>query len=358
MIKGFDMSALARMNELGAKYYDNGVCDNAISILKKYGANLIRLRVFNNPYTSDGKEYGAGICDLDYLKKNIEYCKDNQLDYLLDFHYSDCWADPGKQTMPLDWINLNIEELENAVYNFTFDTLKALAYKPSIVQIGNEITNGMLWPLGYIDNSDNLVRFVNAGIKAVKDFDNHIEIMIHLDDGTNNARYHCWFDNYFKSGGLDFDYIGMSYYQIWNGKLSNLKDSIIDIIDTYHKRIIIAETSYPFSLDDYKENIADAERKGMALKKELVANLEYGISVEGQAKYFTELGKMINEINELVGFIYWGSELIPSAGSGWATYEGIEYMHEIGPLGNEWANQAVFDYEGNVLPVMKIIQNL
>ena len=358
MIKGFDMSALARMNELGAKYYDNGVSDNAISILKRYGANLIRLRLFNNPYSLDGKEYGAGICDLNYLKKNIEYCRENNLDYLLDFHYSDCWADPGKQTMPKAWINLTIDELEKEVYLFTIDTLKQLEYRPKIVQIGNEITNGMLWPVGKTDNFENLVRLVNAGIKAVNDFDSNIKTMIHLDNGTNNVMYHYWFDNYFRLGGIDFDYIGMSYYQIWNGSLAVLRKDVIDIISTYHKNIIIVETAYPFSLEEYEENILKEERKGMALKKELVSNLEYGVGIEGQNNYFIDLGKMINEIDGLDGFVYWGSELTPNDGSSWASYEGIEYMKEKGPLGNEWANQAVFDYDGEVLPVMKIISKI
>ena len=358
MIKGFDMSALAYMNELGAKYYDNGVSDNAISILKRYDANLIRLRIFNNPYTLDHKEYGAGICDLNYLKKNVEYCKENNIDYLLDFHYSDCWADPGKQTMPKAWTNKTIDELEKLLYEFTYNTLKQLDYKPVMVQIGNEITNGMCWPIGSIDKFDNLVRLVSAGIKAVNDFDMNIKIMIHLDNGTNNELYHFWFDNYFKLGGLDFDYIGMSYYQIWNKHLNDLKESILDVINTYHKKIIIAETAYPFSLEDYKENINENERKGMALKKELISNLEYGVSIKGQCDYFIDLGKMINEIEDLEGFIYWGSELTPADGSSWATYEAIEYMHEKGPLGNEWANQAVFDYDGNSLPVLNIIKHI
>ena len=358
MYKGFDTSALAYMYELKAKYYDNSIEENAISILKKYGANLIRLRIFNNPYTLDGKDYGAGICDINYLKKNVEYCKENKIDYLLDFHYSDCWADPGKQILPKAWVNLSVNELEEEIYKFTLDILNALDYKPIMVQIGNEITNGMLWPLGKTDNFDNLVRFVNAGIRAVNDFDRNIKTMIHLDNGTNNILYHYWFDNYFKLGGLDFDYIGVSYYQIWNKHLNVLKESVIDIINTYHKEVIIAETSFPFSLDDYKENINENERKGMALKQELVSNLQYDVSIKGQCDYFVDLGKLINEIEGLNGFIYWGAELIPSDGSSWATYEGIEYMHEKGPLGNEWANQAVFDYNGNVLPVLDTIKKL
>ena len=358
MIKGFDMSALARILELGGKYYDNGVLDNAITILKRYDANLIRLRVFVDPFDINGKEYGAGICDLNYLLKNVEFCKENNVDYLLDFHYSDCWADPGKQTMPKAWMNLNVDELTNKVYEYTSSVLNCLRYKPTIVQIGNEITNGMLWPIGRTENFQNLVKFVNAGISAVNDFDKNIKTMIHLDNGTNNNMYHYWFDNYLNLGGKDFDYIGMSYYQIWNDKLSVLVDSIKDIVKKYSKKVIIAETSYPFTMEEYEEDIPKNDRKGMALKKNDIKNLEFEISKHGQVEYFEKLAEIINNTDGLEGFVYWGSELIPANGTGWATYEGIKYMNEKGPLGNEWANQAVFDYQGNALPVLETIKNM
>ena len=350
------MSALARIDELGGRYYDKGICRNAIEIVKDYGANLIRLRLFNDPFTEDGREYGGGICNLEYLKRNIDYCKRYSLDYLLDFHYSDFWADPGKQTMPKAWVNKNIDELEKLVYEFTIDTLKKLDLKPKIVQIGNEITNGMLWPVGHVSNFSNLVRLVNSGIRAVRDFDSSIKIMIHLDDGTNSRMYSTWFDSYFRLGGMDFDYIGMSHYLIWNDSLSALIRNISDVYNTYGKEVIIAETSYPFSRDDYRENIPEEERKRMASKKELMDKLEYGVSKEAQCAFYKDLLQMIKETEGLVGFIYWGGELIPKNGSSWSSYEGIEYTKEKGPIGNEWANQAVFDYDGNSLPVLEVIK--
>ncbi|MDO4940771.1 MAG: glycosyl hydrolase 53 family protein [Erysipelotrichaceae bacterium] len=358
MIKGFDMSALARIYELGGKYYENGEEKNAIEIVKNNGANLIRLRIFNDPYSINKKEYGGGICDISYLKRNVDYCEKYQIPYLLDFHYSDFWADPGKQTMPKAWIGKSVDELVEEIYDFTYFVLNNLSYRPTMVQIGNEITNGMLWPIGDTEHFDNLVSFVNSGIKAVNDFDSNIKTMIHLDNGTNEELYDTWFEKYFNNGGMDFDYIGMSYYQIWNKGLRFLEDNIIKTIDKYHKKVIIAETSYPFTIDDYKENIPDNQRKGMALKKELIPNLEFDISRQGQCDYFDSLGKLIKRIDDLEGFIYWGSELIPYDGSGWATYEGIEYVKEKGPLGNEWANQAIFDYDGQTLPVLNAIKKL
>ena len=358
MIKGFDMSALAYIYEHGDKYFDSGKEENAISILKKHGANLIRLRLFNNPYSLYGKEYGAGQCDLMHLKQNVKYCKENNIDYLLDFFYSDCWADPGKQFMPKEWTSLSLDELEKHIYEFTFNTLNSLEYKPSIVEIGNEITNGMLWPIGHVDNFDNLVRLVNAGIQAVNDFDMNIKTMIHLDNGTNNDLYHNWFDNYYKFNGINFDYIGMSYYPFWNGTIQELENNIKDIIKTYRKRVIITETSYPFTLEDYKEDIPEDERIKSPIKGEAISKYIFGISKEAQSKYIKCIAKIVNKIDYLDGFIYWGSELIPSKGSFWATYEGISYMNGTPLIGNEWANQAVFDYEGNSLKILDTIKNL
>ena len=355
MIKGFDMSALAYMKECGARYYADSKEEDALRILKNKGANLIRLRLFNDPYDENGHDYGAGLCDLKHLKKNILNCQENGLDYYLDFFYSDCWADPGKQRMPKVWIDHDIDELEKDIYGFTYKTLGELDYLPKIVSIGNEITNGMCWPIGSAENRDNLNRLVSAGLRAVHDFDMGIKTMIHLDNGTNNGQYHAWFDAY---EGFDFDYIGMSYYPIWNDSLSSLAKSIEDIYATYGKQILVAETSYPFSDEDYGryEDIPEKERKGMALRKEHLSRLPYEISPKGQKQYMTDLMHMIDTLDCCLGFCYWGAELIPAKGSSWATYEGIAYMQEKGPLGNEWANQAVFDYEGKALEVLDTLQ--
>lgn len=132
----------------------------------------------------------------------------------MNFHYSDFWADPGKQIKPKAWEGYSVEELEKAVYDYTEEMMKIFkenGVNLTMVQVGNELSNGLLWPEGRVPNYDNIARFVNAGIRAVRAVDTELSIMIHLDNGGNNALYREWFDN-FMERGEDFQIIGLSYY--------------------------------------------------------------------------------------------------------------------------------------------------
>lgn len=147
---------------------------------------------------------------------------------ILDLHYSDFWADPGKQITPKAWQGMTEDELEEAVYNFTVDVMKRLhaeGVAPTMVQVGNELTNGLLWPTGKKPNFDQIAKYISAGIRGVKAVDSKVPIMIHLDNGGLNEMYVEWFDNYIKRGE-DFDIIGFSYYPFWHGTLEELEYSI------------------------------------------------------------------------------------------------------------------------------------
>lgn len=361
-ITGMDISTLLEVEGLGGKFYDEDKEQDCLDILKKYGTNMIRLRLWNDPYDEFGNNYSAGICDIDTVLAIAKRAKAKGIGWLLDFHYSDCWADPGKQIIPKAWQGMNADELEKAVYDYTTQILEICEkedIRPQMIAVGNELSNGLLWPYGKVPEYKNIASFVSAGIKACRKFDETIPVMVHLDNGGNNELYRRWFDNYFENGGEDFEYIGLSYYPFWHGSLKMLADNMADISKRYNKKLIIAEVSMGFTLDDYKtyEGLEDAKRKGMATKPELAALVPYPMTKKGQSDFMRAVMDVIKNVpNGLgCGFFYWEPAWIPVKGSGWATPASVEYMHEKGPYGNEWANQALFDYDGNALPALSVI---
>lgn len=362
-IKGMDLSSLKEVEECGGKFYDKGIEQNAIDILQSYGMNSVRLRLWNNPYTEDGKPYGAGSNDLKVTIELAKRCIAHNMGFLLDFHYSDFWADPGKQYVPKAWQKFSVEEIEKAVYDYTVEVLQALKLEgayPTMIQIGNEVSNGLLWPMGKTPNYDNIARFINAGIRAVRSLDQEIPIMIHLDNGGNNKLYREWFDHFMEKGD-DFQIIGLSYYPFWHGSLDDLSKNMNDIATRYGKELIIAEVSMGHTLEDYAsyEKLDSCERKGMATKGNLLENLDYPMTKEGQRNFMEDVMNRLRAVpNNLgKGFYYWEPAWIPVPGSSWANKEGMDYVKEPGLCGNEWANQALFDYDGNALPALEVIRD-
>ena len=362
-IKGMDISSLDEIEQLGAKFYDNGQQKDLLEILKSYGTNYIRLRLWNDPKTTDGKPYGAGNSDYEVTLRLAKRVKAAGMKFLLDFHYSDCWADPGKQWKPKAWEGMTVEQLEQAVYNFTKEMMQNFIKEgvtPDMVQVGNELSNGLLWPEGKVPNYDNIARFVSAGVRAVKETSPQSKIMLHLDNGGNNALYREWFDNYTKRGE-DFDIIGLSYYPFWHGSLQDLENNMNDIAVRYGKELVIAEVSMGHTTEDYAtyEKLTPEERKGMATKPELCAKVPFPMTKDGQCEFMKAFLASVEQVpeNKGCGFFYWEPAWLPVAGSGWATWEAIDYMHEKGPCGNEWANQALFDYDGNALPALEVVKN-
>lgn len=380
-VKGMDLSTLLELERCGAKYYDEGKETDILAVMKKYDVDTIRIRLWNDPWSESGESYGAGENDLKTSLEIARRVTAAGFGVLLNFHYSDFWADPGKQFKPKAWASYGVEELEKAVYDFTFSVMNKFlenGVNITMVQVGNELSNGLLWPEGKVPNYDNIARFVNAGIRAVRKADERrilgvingvnekcrelekIPVMIHLDNGGNNALYREWFDN-FTRRGEDFEIIGLSYYPFWHGSLQMLTDNMNDIAERYGKDLIVAEVSMGYTMEDYKEyeKLSDEERKGYATRPELVEKIEYPMTEQGQYDFMEDFLNRISHIKggKGRGFFYWEPAWIPVEGSGWATPASLKYIEDPGPCGNEWANQALFDYDGNALPTLQLIRD-
>lgn len=362
-IKGMDLSTLLELERCGAKYYVNHEETDILDIMKKYDVDTIRLRLWNDPWSKSGESYGAGENDLKTTLAIAKRVTDAGFGVLLNFHYSDFWADPGKQIKPKAWENMTVEQLERAVFDFTRETMEVFRenhVNTTMVQVGNELSNGLLWPEGKVPNYDNIARFVNAGIRGVRAVDGDVPVMLHLDNGGNNALYREWFDEFTKRGG-DFQIIGLSYYPFWHGTLDMLSANMNDIAERYGRDLVVAEVSMGYTMEDYRdyEKLADSERKGYATRQELVDKIEYPMTVEGQCGFMKDFLNRVSHVagGKGKGFFYWEPAWIPVPGSGWATPASLAYMKDKGPCGNEWANQALFDYDGNALPTWEIIRD-
>lgn len=378
-ITGMDLSTLLEVEHLGGKFYDHGREGGAMDILKNYGMNMVRLRLWNDPFDEKGNSYGAGGNDIETTLALAKRAKEKGVGWLLDFHYSDFWADPGKQMIPKAWRGMDADQLSQAVYDYTKEVLARCRREdvlPQMVAVGNELSKGLLWPYGKTPDFQNIARFVSAGIRAVRETGREIgadaggrtargargeiSVMIHLDNGGNNELYRTWFDSYFAAGGADFDCIGLSYYPFWHGTPAMLKANMDDLAVRYRKDLIVAEVSMGFTMEDYQsyEKLADHERKGMATKPQLAAQIGYPMTPQGQADFMRDILNILHEVPDGrgKGFIYWEPAWIPVPGSGWANEGGWTYVGEKGPGGNEWANQALFDYDGNALPALQVIR--
>lgn len=340
-IKGVDISSLTKVEENGGKFYDDGVEKDAIEIFTDYGANYGRLVLWKDPYESDGYN------DLDDTIRKAKRIKEAGMKLLLNFHYSDTWADPGNQDIPKAWENLSFEELVDTVYAYTKDTLAALYNEgivPDMVQVGNEIRPGMLFPHGKIENDDfrNLAKLLDAGIRGVRDSEEgkDIQIMLHLDQGGDNGAFRWWFDGIISEGVTDFQVIGASYYPYWHGSLDDLANNLEDISDRYDRDVIVVETAYGFTLDD-----ADGHGNIFDAYAETIGG--YPATEAGQARFLYDLLEVIKNVpnNRGAGFFYWEPAWLGVKGAGWISGEG-----------NAWENQAMFDFDGNALEALNIFK--
>jgi arabinogalactan endo-1,4-beta-galactosidase len=343
-IKGMDVSMIKELEQHGARYYIKGVEKDFFTILKECGVNLVRLRLWNHPYDEFGNSYGGGTNDLATTIELAKRVKNNGIRFMLDFHYSDFWADPAKQIKPKAWKNFSGTKLRETVKQYTLDILyqfKKEGVLPEIVQVGNEITNGLLWPDGHVNNLAEMAQLLKAGIDGVKAVDAEIKVMLHLDFGTDNAMYRKWFSD-IAPFGLDFDMIGMSYYPYWNGSIDKLLYNMNDISQTFQKDVLVAETAIGYTVDPLGCN-------GVVYSQEQAENTDYEPSLEGQSQFLADLYRGVREIQDHrgVGVLYWEPEWLPIPECAWANPNGCRYMNDKAEIGNSWANQALFDEKGN-----------
>ena len=242
---GADISFLPELEAKGMKFSDKGVTKDAIEIIKDHGINYVRLRIFHDPAQDSGYSPKKGFCNLDYTKQMAKRVKAAGLKLLLDFHYSDYWADPGKQYKPAAWKNLSFEELKKALYDYTkmvMEELKAQGTLPDMVQVGNEINHGIVWPDGNVSNIDQLAQLLCAGTAAVKAVEPTTQMMLHVALGGQNNESVFFIDN-MLARGVHFDVIGQSYYPKWHGTLADLENNLNDLVRRYNKDVIVVEYS-------------------------------------------------------------------------------------------------------------------
>jgi arabinogalactan endo-1,4-beta-galactosidase len=252
-ILGADISWVQSQEDKGIKFSDEGIHKDVLEILKDHKFNWIRLRLFVDP-VADGGYSKEGYCDLEHTLAMAKRIKDAGMKFLLDFHYSDNWADPGKQYKPAKWENLEGEELEAAIRHYSEEVIKAFVAQgttPDMVQVGNEINHGMMWSSGRIDQSYavfcSLLRAAETGILAA---DPNIKIMLHIACGGQNEESIAFFDQMIAHD-VAFDIIGQSYYPEWHGTLNDLKNNLTDLISRYHKPVIVVEYK------EYKKEVND-----------------------------------------------------------------------------------------------------
>jgi arabinogalactan endo-1,4-beta-galactosidase len=368
---GADVSMLDKLEKVGATFSDEGgKTGDCLAILKSGGINWIRLRIWNDPvnredvveggkvFSKAGDPVGGGDCDLASYIRIAKRAKKLGLKVLVDFHYSDFWADPAKQYAPYAWKDMKLPELEKALYTYTGTTLKAMRAAdamPDMVQIGNEIDNGFIWPVGKIFKSsdseviggeDAFVALLKEAAAAVRANDpnktspvKRIKVMIHAANGGDNEHFRKVFDPIVQSK-VDFDVIGISFYPYWHGKVGDLAGNMADLAQRYGKEMIVAETSYAWTEDNADET---PNSFGPGLDK--IGG--YKASVQGQASALCDIIAAVADTPDSkgIGIFYWEPDWIAVKGAGWRTGDG-----------DSWENQALFDFKGKALPSLKVFK--
>ncbi|HEY9523808.1 MAG TPA: glycosyl hydrolase 53 family protein [Thermopolyspora sp.] len=330
-MRGADVSSVQRSLDLGAKYYNaSGTAADPLDILAGVGLNYVRLRIWNDPVSG----YNNKAKVLAYART----VKAKGLKLMIDFHYSDTWADPGKQFKPAAWATHGISQLQTDVYNYTYDvchSLKAQGTTPDSVQIGNEINVGMLWNDGKVINNDftNLSLLLKAGYNATKACNSGTQVIIHTADADSDANAR-WFYDGIRAKGVSWDITGLSYYCMWHGSLSNLYNVITDVKSRYGKPVVIAETAYPFTADN-----ADSTPNSVTGSEPCSG---YPATWNGQANEFTAVQNTARNAGAL-GVFYWEPTWYAVPGNGWDPAD-------INGSGDGWDNMAVFNWTGHINP--------
>ncbi len=261
-------NGVGRFFEGGGRFFEEGQQVDAVELLKNHGFNYIRLRIFVNPENEKGYSPGLGFCGLDSTLSMARRIKDAGMGFLLDFHYSDYWADPQQQNKPLAWADLDYETLKDSLKNYTTEVLTAMERQgtlPDMVQIGNEVNHGLLWPEGHIANLDQLAGLLQAGAEGAEAVDPNMPVMMHIALGGQNEEARFWLDNMIARG-VEFDIIGISYYPRWHGTLEDLYSNLHDLVSRYTKPINVVEYSdFKREVHEIVFNLPNDMGKGTAI---------------------------------------------------------------------------------------------
>ncbi|SDA12163.1 arabinogalactan endo-1,4-beta-galactosidase [Ruminococcus sp. YE71] len=362
-IMGADISSVISLEKSGVKYYDyDGKEADIFEVLKASGVNYIRVRVWNDPKDSDGNGYGGGNCDIDTAVEIGKRATAAGLRLLVDFHYSDFWADPAKQMCPKAWKDMEIEEKKQALYDYTADCMKKLndaGVDVGMVQLGNETNGAMCGEKIWM----NIYYLMDAGSRAVRESNPDALIAVHFTNPESTDRllnYASKLDYYH----LDYDVFASSYYPYWHGTPENLTSILKEISDTYGKKVMCAETSWAYTLEDgdgSTNNIGDA----------VTYEKPYPFTVQGQSRELRDVIEAIANVGDAgIGVFYWEPAWLPvpgdsweeksalweENGAGWAASYSVEYDPDDAGLyygGCSWENQAMFDFEGKPLESLK-----
>ncbi len=368
-ILGMDASCVPALEASGVTYCDHaGVKKSPYEILSENGINYIRVRVWNDPFDADGNGYGGGNCDIENAILVGKAATEHGMKLLVNFHYSDFWADPGKQMVPKAWKGMKIDEKSEALYQYTKDCLQKLVdagVDVGMVQIGNE-TNGAMCG----ENSSALggwkkiMQLMSAGSKAVREVCPDALVAVHFANPEKVTNFDSYGKNldYYQ---VDYDVFASSYYPFWHGTLDNLAQVLSKIAETYGKKVMVAETSYAFTAEDTDFNGNTIGDGGGIVK-------DYPFTQQGQANLVRNvIDTVANKTTNGIGVFYWegtwisvggdsweqNSALWETHGSGWASSFAAEYDPEDA---GQWYggcavdNQAFFDANGKALESLKV----
>lgn len=362
-IMGVDISSIIAIENSGKKFYnEDGEEQDIFTTFAEAGVNYVRVRVWNDPFDAEGNGYGGGNNDVETAIEIGKRATENGMKLKVNFHYSDFWADPGKQFPPKAWENISFEEKKDALYHFTKESLQEMIDEGidiGMVQIGNETTNAMSGE----NNWSNITALMDEGSRAVRELDEDILIAIHFTNPERAGRYE-FFARTLDEHNVDYDVFASSWYPYWHGSLDNLTSLLEDIVDTYDKKVMVAEVAYAHTIEDGNGN-GNIVGPGHEVPG-------YPISVQGQANVVRDTIEAMANIGESgIGVFYWEPAWIDPTGytleelydiweehgSGWASsYAGSYDPEDAGQYygGTAVDNQALFDFEGHPLPSINV----
>ncbi len=365
-IRGVDISSVLAIEEAGVVFYNEyGNRQDIFRTLSEYGVNYIRVRVWNAPCDSAGNSYGGGNCDVETAAEIGRRAAQYGMKLLVDFHYSDFWSDPGKQTVPKAWQSYTHEQKQQAIYQFTADSLRKISDAGAdigMVQVGNE-TNCFF--CGETDMY-KICELFASGCRAVREFDRDVLIALHFANPASG--YYDWYAQVLNECNVDYDVFATSYYPYWHGTTENLTNVLRTIGNTYNKYVMVAETAYPYTSED-------GDTFGNAVSESSTdAEFRYDISVDGQAQCLSDVFQAVANVGQKgIGAFYWEPAwlgvpdlsweeqhaLWEQYGSGWATaYAGEFDESATAAGGSSYDNQALFDFDGRPLDSLSVFRQV